>query len=293
MLFDRNRRGTALTPAGAAFLQDIRRLFTVLEQARENVRAVAAGLRGNLRIAVSDGATDPRLSAFLARCRAEEPEVEIRLSEVPLAEQLRGLRSGDFTIGFAHTADVGDGIVAEPIWRDPLVLAVPARHELLAHREVPLHELGSHPLVLCDPQVCEGYCHQLAQLLRPLEHKPNVVEHASSLDMMLPCRCRLRRRLHNDDQDRWLPASGCCDPSLGDGVRSHHYLLALVRKQQYVGFAGAIHRSPTRPFGRLTAPSSDGQSQESAPEPRLRSVAAISSAALIRARRQFSVSEPA
>ena len=112
VLFDRNRRGTALTPAGAAFLQDIRRLFTVLEQAQENVRAVAAGLRGNLRIAVSDGATDPRLSAFLARCRAEEPEVEIRLSEVPLAEQLRGLRSGDFTIGFAHTADVGDGIVA-------------------------------------------------------------------------------------------------------------------------------------------------------------------------------------
>ena len=70
VLFDRNRRGTALTPAGAAFLQDIRRLFTVLVQAQENVRAVAAGLRGNLRIAVSDGATDPRLSALLARCRA-------------------------------------------------------------------------------------------------------------------------------------------------------------------------------------------------------------------------------
>ncbi|MDD1820521.1 LysR substrate-binding domain-containing protein, partial [Pseudomonas aeruginosa] len=87
-----------LTVAGAAFLQDTRRLFTVLEQARENARAIAAGLRGSLRIAISDGAMDPRLSAFLARCRAEEPEVEIRLSEVPLTEQIRGLRSGDFTI---------------------------------------------------------------------------------------------------------------------------------------------------------------------------------------------------
>ena len=73
ILFDRNRRGTVLTPAGAVFLQDVRRLFTVLEHARENVQAVAAGLRGSLRIAVSDGAIDPRLSAFLARCRAEEP----------------------------------------------------------------------------------------------------------------------------------------------------------------------------------------------------------------------------
>ena len=67
LLFDRNRRGTVLTSAGVTFLQDVRRLLSVLEQARENVKAVAAGSRGSLRIAVSDGAIDPRLSAFLAR----------------------------------------------------------------------------------------------------------------------------------------------------------------------------------------------------------------------------------
>lgn len=185
VLFDRNRRGTALTSAGAVFLQDVRRLFTVLEQARENAKAVGSGLRGSLRIAVSDGAIDPRLSAFLARCRVEDPEIEIRLSEVPLAEQLRGLRAGDFAIGFAHTADVGESIVAEPIWQDPLVVAVPARHALLAHKEVPLHELGGHPLVLCDPHACEGYFRELGRLLQAVQHKLNVVEEVSSLDMML------------------------------------------------------------------------------------------------------------
>ena len=44
LLFERNRRGTKLTAAGTAFLQDTRRLFSILEQARENVRAVAAGM---------------------------------------------------------------------------------------------------------------------------------------------------------------------------------------------------------------------------------------------------------
>ncbi|MBN9425211.1 MAG: LysR family transcriptional regulator [Burkholderiales bacterium] len=185
VLFDRNRRGTVLTAAGAAFLQDVRRLLTVLKHAQENVKAVAAGLSGSLRIAVSDGAIDPRLSVFLARCREEEPEIEIRLSEVPLAEQLRGLRSGDFSIGFAHTAEVGDGIVTEPIWHDPLMVAVPARHPLLSHKAVPLHKLASYPLVLCDPWMCEGYCRELTRLLRPLEREPDVAEHVSSLDMML------------------------------------------------------------------------------------------------------------
>ena len=185
VLFERNRRGTVLTEAGATFLQDVRRVFAVLKQAQENVRAVAAGLSGSLRIAVSDGAIDPRLSALLARCREEEPEIEIRLSEVPLADQLRGLRSGDFSIGFAPTAEVGDDIVTEPLWHDPLVVAVPARHPLLSHKAVPLHQLAIYPLVLCDPQACEGYHRELARLLRPLERPPDVAEHVSSLDMML------------------------------------------------------------------------------------------------------------
>lgn len=185
VLFERNRRGTVLTEAGATFLQDVRRVFAVLKQAQENVQAVAAGLSGSLRIAVSDGAIDLRLSSLLARCREEEPEIEIRLSEVPLADQLRGLRSGDFSIGFAHTAEVGDGIVTEPLWHDPLVVAVPARHPLLSHKAVPLHQLAIYPLVLCDPQVCEGYYRELARLLRPLERPPDVAEHVSSLDMML------------------------------------------------------------------------------------------------------------
>src|SRR3546814_4108976 len=76
-------------------------------------------------------------------------------------------------------------MLAEPIWHDPLILAVPALHPRLAYKEVPLSELASYPLVLCDPQVCEGYCRELTRLLRPLEREPNVVEHASSLDMML------------------------------------------------------------------------------------------------------------
>ncbi|MCA8102302.1 LysR family transcriptional regulator [Burkholderia contaminans] len=185
VLFHRNRRGTLLTPAGVAFLQDVRRLFTVLEQARENARAIAAGMNGSLRVAISDGAVEPRLSTFLARCREEEPEIAIRLSEVPLAEQVRGLRSGDFSFGFAHTASVGEEIVAEPLWHDPLIVAVPARHPLLVYKEVPLPELAAYPLVLSDPQVCEGYWRELARLLRPLEQDPNVVEYVSSLDMML------------------------------------------------------------------------------------------------------------
>ncbi len=185
LLLYRDRRGTRLTPAGTVFLQDVRRVFTTLDQARENVKAVSAGYRGSLRIAISDGAIDPRLSEFLTRCREEEPEIEIRLSDIPLSEQLRGLRSGDFNIGFAHADNVGSGIIAEAIWRTPIVAALPARHPLLIHKEVPLDELARFPLVMFDPQICEGYFRELTRLLCTQDHEPNVIEHATSLDVML------------------------------------------------------------------------------------------------------------
>lgn len=185
LLFDRDRRGTRLTQAGEVFLLDVRRLFSTLEVARENVQAVSSGYLGILRIAVPCGCIDPRLSAFLARCREEDPEVDIRLTEAPLAEQLRGLRSGSFNVGFAYTADVGDGIVAESIWIDPLVVAVSARHPLLAHKQVPLEALVRYPLVLADPRLF-GQCNcELNRLLHTATGKPRVVEHVASMDMML------------------------------------------------------------------------------------------------------------
>lgn len=184
-LFARNRRGTRLTDAGQVFLVDVRRVFVTLEQARSNVESVASGYRGRLRIAVSDGTFEPRLSAWLARCREEEPEVEVLLAEMPLAEQLRGLREGHFDAGFARTDDIGDSIVAQAIWHDPLMLAVPARHPLLVHRRVPWEELARCTLVACHPEACEGCARQLARLLRALGDEPVQVQQATSLDMML------------------------------------------------------------------------------------------------------------
>jgi len=180
MLFQRGSRGTRLTAAGTAFLQDMRRLFTFLEHARENAKAVAAGLQGSAYIAISDNAIDARLSAFLARCREEAPEIELHVCEVTLSEQLRGLRDGDFAFGLAHAADVGAGVVAEPLWQDPLGVVAPISHQLLAYKAIPPHTLTSYPLILCDWQVCE-----LSRLLHLLEDDAHVVARTSSHDMML------------------------------------------------------------------------------------------------------------
>lgn len=184
-LFNRTTRSTRLTRAGQLFLKHVPRVFTALDQARGSVQAAAAGFHDQLRLALSDGITRPRLTALLAQCREEEPQVDIRLFEVPLGQQLRGLHEDLYDLGFAQSPEVGDGIVAIPAWSDPLVVAVPARHPLLAYQRIPLDEVLRHPLVACDPQSCEGHCHQIRRILRSADREPLVVEQVSSHDLML------------------------------------------------------------------------------------------------------------
>jgi len=184
-LFHRGRRGSRLTTAGDVLLTDARQVLAMMEQMRKNVRAIASGYRGVIRIAISDGAVEPRLSGLLARLRADEPELEVRMSDVPLSSQLRGLRDGHFDVGLALSNDVGKGIVAEAIWVDPLLAVVPLSHPLLAFPRVPLHELVRHPLVLCDPAVREGCSQQITRFLRAEGGEPIIAEYAGSIDMML------------------------------------------------------------------------------------------------------------
>lgn len=184
-LFIRNSRNTHLSRAGQMFLEHVPRIFISLQQARESVKAVAAGYDGQLRVALSDGIPPPRLSAFLMQCREEDPEVDIHLVEVPLSQQVEGLRADLYDVGFAQSNEVGDGLLAELAWSDPLVVAVPVRHPLLTHKRIPLEEVLRYPLVMSDPHICEGYCRQIGRVLRTVDIEPLVAEEVASFDLML------------------------------------------------------------------------------------------------------------
>ena len=160
-------------------------MFAALQQARDSVKAAANGFHGQLRIALSDGITPPRLPTLLAFCRQEEPEVDIRLFQVPLSQQIKGLQDDLYDVGFAQSDEVGEGIAAEAVWNDPLMVAVPARHHLLKHRRIPLDEVLHFPLVLCDPQACEGYARQVERVLRRSDREPLIVERVASFDLMM------------------------------------------------------------------------------------------------------------
>jgi DNA-binding transcriptional LysR family regulator len=184
-LFERTTRSTRLTWAGQVFMDEAKRVLSTLEQAKASVKAAATGYRGTLRVALSDGIDPLRLAALLAQCREDDPDVEIRLFEVTLVQQVKGLRGGMYDAGFACVSEGGEGIVGVSVWDDPLVIAVPARHPLLSYKRIPIEELIRYPLVLHHPEVCEGSHRQIERILRSVDAEPIVAEHVSSFDLMM------------------------------------------------------------------------------------------------------------
>lgn len=186
VLFSRGPgQGTQLTPAGHALAEAVPRIFNLLEQTRSSVLAATSGFQHSLRVAISDGILPQRLAALLACCREEEPDINIRLFEVPLAEQLKGLQQDVFDIGLACSSGEASGLYAETLWQSQLVVTLPPRHPLLIHKQVPLIEVLNYPLVLFHPQVQAGLHEQIAALLSTVETAPKVAERATSQEMLL------------------------------------------------------------------------------------------------------------
>ena len=184
-LFTRTTRNIRLTHAGKVFLERVPRIFEALEQARDGAKSAASGFHGQLRIALSDGITPSRLPALLARSREEEPEVEIRLFEVPLDQQIRGLQEDLYDAGLSMADEVGDGIVTTPAWDDELMVALSLRHPLLEHRRIPLEMVLQQRLVLGDPAACQGHTRQIDRILQKRDEELQILQRVATFDVMM------------------------------------------------------------------------------------------------------------
>lgn len=185
VLFDRSRRQTCLTWAGQVLLLECRRVLAALDQAIQATKSAAQGYRRHLRVAICDGLAQPKIASLLAHSREDEPDLEIRVFELPFSQQLRVLHDDLLDVGFALSATVNEGIVAEPVWAEPLSVIVPARHPLLAHAEIKLAEALRFPLVLGHPDASSG-CHEQIQAVLDATALPlKVVDHVTSLGVML------------------------------------------------------------------------------------------------------------
>src|SRR5262249_40751214 len=137
-LFERDRRRVALSPAGAAFLDEARALLRHVDDAVETARRAARGEYGTIRIGYVPAGGNTGLPEIVRRFRKRFPGVDVRLQEMNPAIQVEALLAERVDVGFVRGPIHQPALAAKTVLEEPLVAALPSGHRLGRHKRLGL-----------------------------------------------------------------------------------------------------------------------------------------------------------
>ncbi len=146
-LFDRTKRSVELTAAGRIFLVEARRTVVQAEVARKMAQSASAEIP-EVRISFIGPALYQLLPEILLHFRAAAPNIHPRLFEIPSPQQIDGILSGDFHVGFITHGLRNSACENMVVERSRFVAAVPLKSELAERTSISLVELAEHPFIL-------------------------------------------------------------------------------------------------------------------------------------------------
>jgi DNA-binding transcriptional LysR family regulator len=147
-LLHRTRRRVEVTPAGQALLERVEPLLRSLARVPAELRALADGQRGHVRVAFTGLAMATVLPAVLRAFHQQHPGIKLELNESPTSAQLTALRNGDLACGFFHPDAPTPGLKTHLLLREKNGVLLPAGHALARRRQLRLRDLATTPFVL-------------------------------------------------------------------------------------------------------------------------------------------------
>ncbi|MFD8640922.1 LysR family transcriptional regulator [Streptomyces zaomyceticus] len=148
-LFDRDRRGVALTSVGTALLPHARALLAAWEAGREAVRRARKAADRTLVVGMS---TSPGrgglLPAIRSRFTGTHPEASLRLRQVGWEDPTAGLADGASDVAFVWLPLAGaERFRWVVVAAEPRLVALPESHPLAARERLDFAELLDEPFL--------------------------------------------------------------------------------------------------------------------------------------------------
>ncbi|USU18871.1 LysR substrate-binding domain-containing protein [Paraburkholderia fungorum] len=181
-LFERSRRGTQLSAAGAAILPAVRQFADQVERLERVVREVAAGHTGVLQVGAITSAMLETVPALLASMKRDHPELTVFIREIDSVEAVPALESGELDVAFVRLdGKIGHGISTIPLAEDRLSVAVPSDHPLAAVPRIRLRSLADESLIMSSRQVSPAYFDFLTSVCQSHGFAPRVLHEVRSV----------------------------------------------------------------------------------------------------------------
>ena len=166
LLFERHARGVRLTEAGRHFVEHVAAGVDQLDHAVKTAGMAARGECGRLRIGVHTLIPGGFLARLIGQYREDHPHIEIEMTESTARVALMQLRADRLDIVFAVGTPELPDCHSRQIWTEPLVVALPARHQLTGQAAVTWADLAGETFLVrhggTGPQVHDHIVSRLA-----------------------------------------------------------------------------------------------------------------------------------
>lgn len=148
-LFVRTTRQVSLTPAGEFLRGEAQRVLGALDDSVRGVRQIADGRLGLVRVGFTGTAAFTQLPRIARTVKRELPGVALEIhADLLTPAQCERLRSGSLDLGVLRPPTTGDQLVLRTIEVEPLILALPVDHRLVAEPLIAMADLRSEGFVL-------------------------------------------------------------------------------------------------------------------------------------------------
>lgn len=154
-LIDRSTRHVRLTDAGRRVLDAARDALA----ATDRIHRVAGAPVTRLRIGSASGLT-ARLERGIAALRAEDPDIDLVLVDLPVAARIDAVRRGELDLALVRGVPAAPGLSLRPAWSEALHAVVSRRHHAAGRASVTIAEMAPTRLRVpsrdCDPPLHEA-----------------------------------------------------------------------------------------------------------------------------------------
>jgi LysR family transcriptional regulator, benzoate and cis,cis-muconate-responsive activator of ben and cat genes len=175
-LFQRSNRRVQLTPAGKWLDQRLDPLLRSLDTLGAELRAVAEGRVGQVRVAFTGLAMATVLPVILRDFHRRHPGIKLELNESPTSAQLAALQAGELGCGFFHPDAPAPGLETRLVLRERNGVLLPREHGLAGRRQLRLRDLKETPFVLFPRAYNPGFYDRIITSFAQAGVAPRIAE---------------------------------------------------------------------------------------------------------------------
>lgn len=192
-LVQRSRRDVSLTPAGSAFLKSAAKIVDIYDCAVKNVREVAAGIIGTIKVGFLSTALIYLLPKIVRSFQQRNPDIVLELYDYTFSPLMSALLDDRIDVALIPDRELDSIPKLEKkfLYADDMCLVLPRDHSLNIGDGVDLTAFSDEPFVMMDPNVSDRdydmvYAICMANGFYPkVNHKVNTL---NNLLLMVECR---------------------------------------------------------------------------------------------------------